>query len=143
MPKINWREKFLSALLSAFIFAAVLAAINYTPVSQQLDGMAYFSLPQLFLLYGLYALPVFIIVGVPISVLLDKLARRVKLHPYAADLIIYTLGGIVVNIWFFISLFNSYGVVWDQTIMFLLMGIGASLIFLHVSYVMRIAFKTK
>ena len=142
MPRLRFFQKLLTAFLSAIVFSGVLASIIYTPASQQLEGTSYFSFIGLFLMYGAYSLVLFLFAGIPFSIIMDKIINRTNINnKYLVDVLIYTLGGIVVNVWFFISLYNPYGVVWDQSITFLLIGIGASLIFLHLSYLAKKVFR--
>ncbi|TMW72822.1 permease prefix domain 1-containing protein [Alteribacter natronophilus] len=138
LPKARLLQKLLTALFSALVFSGAAAWIIYTPETQQMEGVAYFSFAELFLLYGAYSLAVFLFGGIPYSMILDGVVSKVKRrHRYPAELAVYTLGGIVVNVWFFISLFNPYGIVWDQAALFLFLGIAASLVFLHLSYIVK------
>ncbi len=142
MPKIRFFQKLLTAFLSALIFSGILSAIIYTPETQQMPNVQYWSFSSLFMLYGVYSLVVFIIGGIPYSILMDKIVNKTNIkNKYVADVLIYILGGIIVNVWFWISLFNPYGIVWDHSINLLLMGIGASLLFLHLFYISKKVFK--
>lgn len=142
ITKSKFFQKIFTALTSTIVFAAATAAINYIPTAQQTDGTVYSSFTTLFFIYAAYSLVIFFLGGVPFSIIVDKIVHKKSLtNSYPFYVCIYTLGAIVLNIWFFITLLNPYGVVWDQSVTFLFMGIAASLIFLHMSYVTKLIFE--
>ncbi|WP_147804736.1 hypothetical protein [Alkalicoccus halolimnae] len=135
MTKSKFFQRIFTAFLSTIVFAVPVAAFNYIPPAQQMESTVYSSFTELFLMYAAYSLVIFLLGGVPFSIIVDKIINKKGLNSkYPVYVLIYTLGGIAMNIWFFLALFNPYGVVWDHSLTLLLMGIGASLIFLHMSY---------
>ncbi|MED4781938.1 hypothetical protein [Brevibacillus choshinensis] len=140
-------RKILVALVSSILFCVVLASINYTPEAQQQPDTYYWPYFSLVMVYLIYATPVYVVGGVPASMLIEALNRRIAwANPvivYLFRLIAYALAGVLVMVLFQIimtlgkptnlSLLSSgYG--W---------GMLASLLYLHVWLVSFLVIKEK
>lgn len=123
------------ALVAALIFCLGLALIYYTPVQERGADTYYSPFGSLFIIYLLYAGPVYFIGGVPSSILIDVLIRKLGLaHPviqYVCGGIAYAVAGVIVMTLF--GLFLSGGDSLDILPGWLWIGSTlASLLYYHV-----------
>ncbi|QKS69984.1 hypothetical protein FLK61_24730 [Paenalkalicoccus suaedae] len=60
-------------------------------------------------------------------------------YTYITNLVFYSIGGVLVNYWFWTAFFdpNGYGIEWGLARGMVILGIGASLLFLHLSYLSK------
>lgn len=114
--------------------------MNYIPVAeQQGDAIGYWSYSGLFVLYTLYSLPVFLLGGILFSMLADflihKIKYNVKVYKYFCAIVLYGAGGVLVNVFFYIVLFDEGAKI--ESFYILILGVFASLLFLHVRILIK------
>ncbi len=126
-------RKILVALVSSILFCMALAWINYTPAAKQQPDTYQWPYFTLMLIYLIYATPVYVVGGVPASILIealnDKIAWANPVIVYLFRLITYAIAGVVL-----MALFQ---IIIDHTSLSQLpqgygWGIVASLLYLHV-----------
>ncbi|MFV8830564.1 hypothetical protein [Alkalihalobacterium sp. APHAB7] len=114
-------EKVITAILSGIVFSLGLAFLN--------GSMEYF------LVYLMFSGTIFLTGGILFSLLADVILEKVKANKYLLSLVIYGIGGVIVNFFFYIGLYNEGFV--GETLSMLLLGIIASLLFLHILLVTK------
>lgn len=115
-----------SALISSALLSLLLTAYSY--IQSILNNFQ----PDLsyFWIYIFYLMIVYIFLGIPISILIDK----VKLTSYIQRLLLYLLGGSLIGFSFFVLLAIDYPrFSLLDGIYYSVIGIMASVIFLHVN----------
>lgn len=128
-------ERFITAIISAIILSISLSYMNYIPVAEQQEGVGYWSYLGLFFIYIIYSLPVFLIGGIPFSKLADVIIGKIKFNTkvfqYIASIIVYGISGVIVNVFFYTSIFE------EELLHFLILGIISSILFLHIMLLTR------
>lgn len=122
---MNVLEKLIAAVVSSLLFSLGLSFLNNT--------MEYFSA------YLMFSFFVFLVGGVIFSLLADHLLEKfdfkMQISKYFLSLIFYSAGGIIVNVFLYIVIFNEgFGL---DALYMLLFGVVAALIFLHVMFITR------
>lgn len=116
-------EKVGAGLLTLVIF--VLATKLIFP--QEDIGMAIFM--------AIYAAPVVFIGGILFSFFVDYLMDRVNKYKYFVMLLLYIVGGVLVNVYHYGALFyDGFG---QSSLFMMILGIIISLIFMHVMLGLR------
>jgi hypothetical protein len=91
-------RKILVALVSSILLCVALAWINHTPAAQQQPDTYYWPYLSLVLVYFIYATPVYVVGGVPASILIealnDKIAWANPVIVYLFRLIAYAIAGV-------------------------------------------------
>ncbi|MGP4039216.1 hypothetical protein ACTWP4_04805 [Gracilibacillus sp. D59] len=94
-------KRFLVVILSTLLFALLYAWITYVPISERSPNVYYFGSLETFSFVVVYSGAIYILGGLPVSILIDRLTEKVNNKPkwvyYLVRLIIYSLGGIVVS----------------------------------------------
>lgn len=126
-------KRFLIILLSSILFATLYSWISYVPSSQREPNVYYFGFFETFAFVIIYAGPVYFLVGLPISIMIDKLVgnfnRNSKWVIYFIQLGLYSLAGILVG---FIYLLVSFrGIYLAEVISFSILGFVASNLYFH------------
>jgi len=97
-------RKIVVALLSAIIFCMGLAWLNYTPLEEQQVNTYHWSYVSLVMVYLMYAAPVYLLGGVPLSLLIEFITAKIGwVNPivnYVFRLIAYSLAGLVAMMLF-------------------------------------------
>ncbi|WP_103105593.1 hypothetical protein [Brevibacillus reuszeri] len=97
-------RKIVVALLSAIIFCMGLAWLNYTPLDEQQANTYYWSYASLVMVYLMYAAPVYLLGGVPLSILIEFITAKIgwvnSVVNYVFRLIAYSLAGLVAMMLF-------------------------------------------
>ncbi|MGN7471120.1 hypothetical protein [Brevibacillus sp. SAFN-007a] len=128
-------RKVLVALASALILCLVLAWSTYTPAGEREEGVYHWSYGSLVVIYLIYALPVYLLGGIPFAYLIEFAERKTGWkHPLAVyffRFFAYALAGYIVLGLLVLSnegslrdAFASYGL--------LLLGGSAALLYGHV-----------
>ncbi|QGH35513.1 hypothetical protein GI584_16290 [Gracilibacillus salitolerans] len=127
--------KFLTAALSVIIFATIFSWISYVPSSQREPNVYYFGFLETFAFVIIYAGPVYFLIGLPLSIFIDKLIKnstgKTKWQKYFVGLGLYSLVGTLVGVIFLIIF--SQNIYQLEVISFSIYGIVASNIYFHVS----------
>ncbi|MFS0688992.1 hypothetical protein AB1K89_07100 [Sporosarcina sp. 179-K 8C2 HS] len=102
-------KRFLTAALSAILFATIFSWYFFVPNSQREPNVYYSGFLETFSLAIIYAGPVFFLVGLPLSIFIDKLVAKfnksLKWTRYFFGLGLYSLAGILFGI-VFLSILN-------------------------------------
>ncbi|PKR77682.1 hypothetical protein CEY16_07045 [Halalkalibacillus sediminis] len=126
-------------LISSVIFALILSGLNYVPQGSRMENVYYFSFFETFTFALVYSAPVYVLFGLPVSILLDRWLDRIKngskYFIYSAKMTSYSAAGAVAGFIFYIavnqgitqSYFNAY-------IASMVYGILAANIFFHLWY---------
>jgi len=126
-------KRFLTVVLSIIIFATIFSWVSYVPSSQREPNVYYFGYSETFILGVIYSAPAYFLVGLPLSIFIDKLIegskRQTKWGKYFVGLGLYSLVGILVG---FIFLFIFFGQAVPNSY-HSLGGIIASNIYFHLS----------
>lgn len=128
-------RKILVALVSSLLLCMALALVNHTPVSEQQPDTYYWPYLSLVAVYLIYATPVYVVGGVPASMLIevlnDKIAWANPVIVYLFRLILYAMAGLLLMILFQFVLGVSRG---DGSELSTGGGLGmiAALVYLHV-----------
>lgn len=126
-------NKFIASIISGFIFVLVFTYLDYTPIELQHSNTYYYSFISLFLNGLLYIIPLFIVLGILVSSIIDRIIIMtgyfVKRNRYLSNVLMYFLMGLSVGVIItisFTSILNGK---------FLLAAIGStvfgSLLFYH------------
>ncbi|SKB02459.1 hypothetical protein SAMN04244570_2960 [Sporosarcina newyorkensis] len=133
--EVTFIKRLLAAIVAAIIFAVIYSSISYVPQSQREYNTYYFGFFETAFFVILYAGPVFLMVGIPCSILIDKLSELGNLHSkknkYIKRLIFYSIAGLLVGTVFRLILMpgdNSLSILFWYS----LIGFAASTIYYHV-----------
>ncbi|TMN23350.1 hypothetical protein [Lentibacillus cibarius] len=128
-------KRLLTVALSVVLFATVYSWISYVPMSQREPNVYYFGFFETFILVIIYAGPLYFLVGLPLSILIDKsiekFNRKSKLTRYFIGLGLYSLAGAVVGLVFLII--GSQNLYRLDVISFSIYGFVASNFYFHLS----------
>ena len=126
-------KRFLTAALSA-IFATIFSWFFFVPNSQREPNVYYSGFSETFTLAIIYAGPVFFLVGLPFSIIIDKLVGKfnesLKWTRYFFGLGSYSLAGILFGV-VFISILNP-NIYLEDVISFSICCFIASNIYYHL-----------
>lgn len=130
-------RRLLTVVLSVVLFAAIFSWISYVPSSQRDPDVLYFGFLEVFILVIIYAGPVYILVGLPLSIFIDKLVkksnRKSKWGKYIAGVSLYSLAGAVVGVFYLVIFSQDQEVFRLQVGAYLIYGITASNFYFHLS----------
>jgi len=121
--------------LSIVLFATIYSWFSYVPNSQRASNVYYFGFLETFLFVIIYVGPIYFLVGLPLSIFLDKSIgksnRKSKWANYFVGLGLYSLVGILVGIIsFYIIGHNIYQM---EVISYAIYGFTASNIYFHLA----------
>lgn len=92
--------KFISALISSLLCCTILAMMQYTPVSERQSDTYYFSFSSLLFIYLIYATPVYVLGGIPFSILIERITGKLlhysRILPFLINLILYASSGMLL-----------------------------------------------
>ncbi|MBA4533217.1 hypothetical protein [Brevibacillus halotolerans] len=130
--------------VTAMLFCLVVAVAEYTPMIARKPNTYYFPFVTLLIIYLMYSIPIFLLIGIPCTILIDFITNRMgisnKSKLYFVHLGLYSLAGISIALIFFgltkgdilqkISCYKAY-----------IVYIGGSLLFYHISLATMIILK--
>ncbi|KAB2487459.1 hypothetical protein [Priestia endophytica] len=126
-------KRFLTAVLSVILFAIIFSCFSFVPSSQREPNVYYFGFLETFIFVIIYAGPIYLIIGVPLSIFIDKLIKKanntLKWARYFIGLGLYSLAGILVGTLFIIF---SQHIQLLEVISFSVYGFVASNIYYHL-----------
>lgn len=132
-------RRVLTALLSTILFAIIYSWIFYVPSSQREPNVYYFGFLEISVFVIIYTAPAYFLVGLLVSLLIDKLVgnvdRNSKWKLYFIQLGLYSLAGILVGLIYLKIFSNSMYLV--EIIYFLLVGFAASNLYFHLLLLVR------
>jgi hypothetical protein len=123
-------KRIAASILSSVILSGVFGLIEYVPESERDPNVLYFSFLGTFVVTFIYSLPVFFIVGIPTSMLIDWIMRKSRFHKakYLLELLLYTLFGT-----FFGILVLAVFIEWSmEALNGALLGSIGSILYFHV-----------
>jgi hypothetical protein len=135
-------RRIISGLLSSVIFCSTLALGAYVQGPHR-GPDTYNSEPsEMMVLYLIFATPVFLLGGIPCSILIDHMSRRIRgisrFQLYLLNLMLYALAGVLMLWLFFLILTKGHMTLQPYTFSgFLEMGIIPSLLFYHLHLLVR------
>ncbi|WP_026909306.1 hypothetical protein [Paucisalibacillus globulus] len=130
-------KKLLTAIISTLLFGALMGFMNYMTMP---EGMSQGFWKTMFF-FAIYAAPVYLIAGIPISYLIDKLMKKVnsssELARHYAKYGLYILVGILAAVIYKVILFIVEDIPFFSYDLatYIVGGVIASLIFYYVSLV--------
>ncbi|MGE7307227.1 hypothetical protein ACQKJG_25640 [Priestia megaterium] len=131
------------SILSTAIFSTVYGIISLTPESEKEPNIYYFSFTDTFVFTFMYTLPVYIVVGIICSYLIDMVARNMQTRKmYFSKLLMYSLAGLVPALAFYF-LFEGTQLDYQLLLYFFALGILAANTFYHVLLLMNKIFNRK
>lgn len=130
----NFLVRLLSAVLATVLLGLILSSMTYTPVSQRSAHTLYESFLGLFIIYSVYSAPVFLVGGILFSTVADVITKKIQfssiIKTYIVSFLMYSIGGIVVNFFFYMML-ADFG--WGTDAFYMLViGVAGALLFLHI-----------
>ncbi|AIF45270.1 hypothetical protein [Virgibacillus sp. SK37] len=132
---IKVKKRLLTTILAIIVFATLFSAISYVPSSQREPNVYYFGFLETFLFVVIYSGPVYFLVGLPASIIIDRLVRRlVKRYvwkKYFIQLGLYSLAGVLAG--FVLSLFSGGTLSKEEVLPLAILGLAAAIIYFHVS----------
>lgn len=137
-----------SAILSSVLFCLSLAWLNHIPEPERHPGTLYSSFFDTMMIYMIYATPVYVIGGVPCSILIDLIQKKINLSQkfanYLWGIVAYTVAGLVTTFLFLLVLSGGkvVGELQDNQ-RFFLCGAIASLVYYHVYLAMNFLMKKR
>ncbi|SFQ40054.1 hypothetical protein [Salibacterium halotolerans] len=118
-----------SSLIFAAIFAAIGSWLSYVPNSQREPDIYYPTFFDEFRFALIFAGPVFFLIGIPLSIIIDRKGRSKPLR-YFVLLGLYSVVGLLIGtfyyVMFFTALYPSAG------ILFAILGFFASNLYFHL-----------
>lgn len=136
-------HRFLLAIIASVVLSLSLAAIQYTPVSQRVPDSLYTSFFGLFMIYLIFAGPVYLTAGVLFSSIIDLITKQKgieTLSMYFMYIGWYSFAGILSTL---LLLFFLHVPDLIESLKFNILGIIASLLYFHFSLLWRNVFKRK
>ncbi|MYL57568.1 hypothetical protein GLW20_08615 [Virgibacillus halodenitrificans] len=128
-------KRLLTTILAIIVFATLFSAISYVPSSQREPNVYYFGFLETFLIVVLYSGPVYFLVGLPASIIIDRLARVLGKHygwkKYFIQFGLYSLAGVLAG--FVFSLFFGGTISSEEVLPLSILGVAAAIIYFHVS----------
>ncbi|ADU32237.1 hypothetical protein [Evansella cellulosilytica] len=122
-------ERVITAIVSALLFSFALSALG--------------GLMEYFLAYFIFSFFIIAVGGIIFSIFADLLLGKMnfnrKLSKYFMSIVLYAAGGIVVNVFFYITVFNEG--LGEEALQMMTFGIVAALIFLHIKYLTSLVTK--
>jgi len=130
-------RKIMVAILSSILFCLALAWFSYSPAREGEPGVYHWSYLSLFMLYMIYAAPVYLLGGVPCSLLIDRLIKKLgeanQVIDYFRCLSAYLLAGLLTTYLFLVILSDGDLFVWKAgNNGFYGLGMIASVLYYHV-----------
>lgn len=137
-------HRIFAGVVTAILFCLVVAVSEYTPMIAREPNTYYFPFITLVIIYLVYSIPIFLLIGIPCTILIDLITNRIgilsKSKLYFVHLGLYSLAGISIALVFFgltkgdilqkICSYKAY-----------IVYIGGSLLFYHISLATMIIFK--
>ncbi|MDC3424501.1 hypothetical protein NC797_08255 [Aquibacillus sp. 3ASR75-11] len=131
-------KKVIIALLSTVIFSVLLGGINYITMSDKtIEGLWG---PMFF--FGLYSLPGFFFLGIPLSVLIEKITYQKSFKSnvslYFTKFVLYFVTGAIAAFVFMMILAIAESEIYligQELVSYMMYGVIASLIYYHISLI--------
>ncbi len=96
------RKRLLTVILSVILFATIFSWFFFVPSSQREPNVYYFGFFETFTFVIIYAGPVYLLAGLPLSIFIDKsvakIQRTSKWKCYFFGLGLYSIAGALVGV---------------------------------------------
>ncbi|HWJ80256.1 MAG TPA: hypothetical protein VNR61_19495 [Niallia sp.] len=129
-------KRLIASILSLFLFSTLFSLLSYTPSSQREANVYYFGFLETFIFVIIYAGPVYLIAGIPLSLFIDQIIEKFnsksKWKKYLIGLSLYSLIGILVGVIFLILLSQNSAIYFQVILTYSLYGFFASTIYYHL-----------
>ncbi|ARK20769.1 hypothetical protein [Sporosarcina ureae] len=122
-------KRFISAIIAAIFFAIIYSAISYVPESQREPNTYYFGYAETMVFVMLYAGPIFLLIGIPLSIMIDKLMKNKK-SQYVKKLVFYSVAGLLIGALFPLILLPGLNSV-SLIVLYAGIGLMAANIYFH------------
>ena len=107
--------------------------MDYTPPGERAEHVLYYSYVDLLAMGIVCVMPFFLLLGVPVSLLLDSILYKMRpsgrFRKYALAVLVYTLGGVMVTLLLPLVIRGGFAESWDALRNMLLSVVFASLLF--------------
>lgn len=137
-------RKAIVAILSSIVLCLVLAWMNYTPIALRQPDTWYEPFFSLFMIYMIYALPVYLLGGIPSSMLIDCLQRKItisnRIANYFVLVLLYAIAGFLCMLLIFITISDGE-LMGEGMILYGGFGSMASLTYYHVLIITNVLVK--
>ncbi|MCR8984676.1 hypothetical protein NW801_06205 [Brevibacillus laterosporus] len=98
-------HRIFAGVVTAILFCLVVAVSEYTPMIAREPNTYYFPFITLVIIYLVYSIPIFLLIGIPCTILIDLITNRMgisnKSKLYFVHLGLYSLAGISIALVFF------------------------------------------
>lgn len=133
-------RRLAATVLSIILFAVIYAAISYVPESQRESDTYYFGFIETIVFVMLYAGPVFLVIGLPLSIMIDRVLENKKMQ-YGKKLVFYSVAGFILGALFPLILLPGLH---SASLVILYAGIGlmAANIYFHTLLLLPFESKT-
>lgn len=121
-------RKLLIAVLSTLLFSAVFSYASVSPGSEQ-----FVTFNGLFSLFLMLSAPIYILGGIPVSILLDRYWKWPSI-----EILMYALCGALLMLPYSFLLFGASG---RQHFVFMMFGASAAILFFFIKLLMHKLFK--
>lgn len=95
-------NRLITVSLSVILLAVIFSWVTYEPMSQREPNVYYFGFFETFVFVIIYSAPVYFLIGLPISILIDKIIGtfnlKSKLAYYFSGLGLYSFAGLLIGI---------------------------------------------
>ena len=130
-------KRFLTVVLSVVLFATIYSWFFYVPSSQREPNVYYFGFSETFIFVIIYAGPVYFLVGLPLSIFIDKLIGKTKRNSkwamYFVGLGLYSLVGTLVGFILLIIFSQNINIYQLEVISYSICGFIAANFYFHLS----------
>jgi hypothetical protein len=138
---VNRILRLLSGFLSACILSLILATINYNSFSNREPNVLYNDFMDIFMLNLMYFLPAYLLLGVPTSLLIQKLMKK-RESGYLSHLLLYIVSGGILCIPY-IFVVTKGELPFLELFKFFIWGLVASTLYYHIYLLLSLLVKKK
>jgi len=134
--KAYFIARLFTTIASAILFSILLSINGYAPVNVRHEGTIYWSFSGLFIVFFIFSGAIYMIGGLPCSLLADAAVRKMKPDSWLAfclRTLLYGFAGFILTILFQIVNGSSGDI--GAISKFSLLGVIAALLFLYISLI--------
>lgn len=122
-------KRFITAIIAAILFAIIYSAISYVPESQRESSTYYLGFAEAMVFVMLYTGPIFLLIGIPLSIMIDQLIKNKK-SEYVKKLVFYSVAGLLIGALFPLILLPGLNSV-SLIVLYAGIGLMAANIYFH------------
>jgi hypothetical protein len=128
-------KKLMIAIIASLILSVSISSYSYIPVAKQQPGTIYWSFLGLIIIFLIYSAPVYILGGIPFSILIDIILSKLKkvgsIVRYLISVLLYGLAGVLSTLVLLFIVSNGKSI--NEGIYLYYIGIVAAELYLHLS----------